>query len=218
VSRRGRSLTFLGAALIAAAAAAAIAESYGSRVARGYGQLRPVVVAGARLEAGRAIDPALAAERLEVRRVPVRFLPPGALRSPAEAVGLVPAAAVPPGSYLLASQLHPPRPHRPGAVLDPGRRPVQIAVSGASALLGAGAPAGTPVDVVVTTEPSGAGGGRAYVAATAVPLLALGSAAEGSEPGLEGTVEATLALTRSQALRLIAAQSFARRITILPAG
>jgi Flp pilus assembly protein CpaB len=217
VSRRGRSLAFLGAALIAAAAAAAIADSYGTSVARGYGQLRPVVVAGVALEAGEPIDPALAEEGLEVRRVPVRFLPPGALESPAEAIGLAPAATVPPGSYLFASQLRPPHPRRPRTVLDPGRRPVQIAVSGASAL-GAGAPAGSPVDVVVTTEPSGAGGGRAYVAAAAVPLLAVGPAAEGSELGSEGTVEATLALTRPQALRLIAAQSFARQITILPAG
>jgi Flp pilus assembly protein CpaB len=215
VSRRGRSLAFLVAAGLAAAAAAAIADSYGSSVARGFGRLRSVVVATVRLEPGRAIDPALAESRLEVRRVPVRFLPPGALEGPAEALGLVPATAVPAGSYLLSSQLRPPRPRRPGTVLDHGRAPVEIAVSGAGALLGVGAdPAGTRVDVVVTTEPSGSGTGRAYVAAAGVPLLALGPSAGGSEVG--GTVEATLGLTRAQALRLIAAQSFARQVTILP--
>jgi Flp pilus assembly protein CpaB len=217
VSKRGRSLAFLLAALVAALAAAAIADSYGSSVARGYGKLRPVVVAAAALERGRAIDPALATESLEVRRVPVRFLPPGALGAPVEAIGLVPATTVPAGSYLLASELRPPHARRPGTVLGRDRRPVQIAVSGAGALLEVGAPgAGTKVDVVVTTEPSGAGAGRTYVAAAGAPLLALGPGAEGGEPG--ATVEATLGLTRPQALRLIAAESFARQVTILPGG
>jgi hypothetical protein len=70
--------------------------------------------------------------------------------------------------------------------------------------------------VVVTTEPSGAGAGRTYVSAAAVPLLALGPGADGPGPG--GTAAATLGLTRGQALRLIAAQSFARQVTILPRG
>jgi Flp pilus assembly protein CpaB len=216
MSRRARSLAFLLAAGLAAAAAAAIADSYGTSVARGYGRLRPALVAAATLEPGRPIAPEVAAESLEVRRVPVRFLPPGALADPAEALGLSPVGLVPAGSYLLASQLRPPRGRRPGTVLERGRRPVEIAVSGSGALLGGGAGEGSRVDVVVTTEPSGSGTGRAYVAATSVPLLALGPSAEASEPG--GSVEATLGLTRAQALRLIAAQSFARQVTILPGG
>lgn len=108
MSRRGRALAFTLAALLAAATAAAIADGYGNSVAHGYGELRAVVIAGAELRAGRAIDPALAADALEVRRVPARFVPPGALESPAEAIGLVAAVAVPAGSYLVASQLRPP--------------------------------------------------------------------------------------------------------------
>lgn len=217
MSSRHRSLAFLVGAALAAAGAAAIAEGHGSSVARGYGPLRPVVVAVTRLERGRAIDLALARAELEVRRVPARFLPPGALADPAEALGLVPLAAVPAGSYLLASQLRPPRSGQSGTVLGRGRRPVAIAVSGAGALLGGGAvPAGARVDVVVTTEPSAGGAGRAYVAAAGVPLLALGPSAV--DAGVGASVEATLGLTRAQALRLIAAQSFARQVTILPVG
>jgi Flp pilus assembly protein CpaB len=217
VSRRGRSLAFLAAAGLTAAAAAAIADSYGDSVARGYGRLRPVVIAAARLEGGRAIDLEAAEARLEVRRVPARFLPPGAVANPAEAIGLVPVTALPAGSYLLGSQLRPPRAGRPGPAFEGGRRPVEIAVSGAGALLGLGTdPAGSRVDVVVTTEPSAAGAGRAYVAAAGVPLLAIGPGSGSGEPS--GTVEATLGLTRAQALRLIAAQSFARQVTILPEG
>jgi Flp pilus assembly protein CpaB len=215
MSRRGRALGFSLAALFAAAVAAAIADGYGDSVARGYGELRPVVVAGAALPAGRAIDPEGAEADLELRRVPLRFVPPGALANPADAIGLAPAAAVPAGSYLLATQLRPPRSERPaGASLGRGRHPVQIAVSGAEALLvGGGDPVGASVDVVVTTEPSTGARGRTYVAAAAVPLLALGPGAEGPEAGVAA---ATLGLTRAQALRLIAAESFARRLTILP--
>jgi len=216
VSRRGRALAFVLAALIAATAAAAIADGYGARVARGYGELRPVVVAPTALEAGHAIDPRRAAG-LESRRIPARFVPPGALGDAAEAIGLAPRAAIPAGSYLLASQLRPARVEGSGPPgLGRGRRPVEISVSGAEALLVAGVqPVGQRVDVVVTTEPAGSGRGHTYVAAAAVPLLALGPAVEGA---VEGVAAATLGLTRRQALRLIAAESFARQLTLLPRG
>ncbi len=218
MSRRGRALAFALAALCAAAVAAAIADSYGASVAHGYGALRPVVVAAADLDAGREIDPGEAAAELELRRVPARFVPPGTLENPAEAIGLAPTAALPAGSYLLASQLRPPRTGpADGLGLGRGRHPVEIAVSGAEALLVAGAqPVGEAVDVVVTTEPSGPGPGRTYVAAAAVPLLALGPGADGTEA--EGVAAATLGLTRGQALRLIAAESYARQVTLLARG
>jgi Flp pilus assembly protein CpaB len=217
MGRRGRALAFLLAAVLAAAAAAAIADGYGASVARGYGPLRPVLVAAEDLRSGEPIV-ARQAGALEWRRVPARFVPPGALQDPAEAIGLVPATTVPAGSYLLASQLRPPRAAATGPLgLRRGRHPVEIAVSGAEALLVAGAqPVGRRVDVVVTTEPAGAGAGRTYVAAAAVPLLALGPGAGGA--AAEGLAGATLGLTRRQALRLIAAESFARRVTLLPRG
>lgn len=217
MGRRGRALGFLLAALLAAALAAAIADGYGASVARGYGELRPVLVAVEDLKAGVEIGPREAAA-FEPRRVPTRFVPPGALSNPAEALGLEPVGSVPAGSYLLASQLRPPA-AEPGSAfgLPQGRHPVEIAVSGAEALMVAGAqPVGEPVDVVVTAEPSGSGSGRTYVAASSVPLLALAPGAGGMAS--EGLAAATLGLTRRQALRLIAAESFARRVTLLPRG
>ncbi len=218
MSRRGRAVVFLLLALIAAAAAAAIADGYGSRAARGYGPLRPVVVLDSGLPAGRRIGAREVGTALAVRRVPERFVPPGALASPAEALGLAPRAALPAGSYLLAAQLAAPRQRRGRRRgLGGGRRPVEIAVSGAGALLSAGpAPTGEKVDLVVTGEPSGPGPGRTYVAASGVPLLALRSDREGGESG--EAAKATLGLTRRQALRLIAAESFARKVTLLPGG
>jgi Flp pilus assembly protein CpaB len=216
MSRRSRAVGFLALALVAAALAAGIADSYGSKVARGYGPLRDVVIATRALPGGKPVAPAVAADDLEARRVPVKFVPAGALRSPAQAIGLVPAVDLSAGSYLLASQLHPPTSGRSPAI-GAHRQPVEISVSGADALLATGtAERGARVDVVVTAEPSAAGPGKTYVAATAVPLLGLGPGADGPGPG--GTAAATLALTREQALRLIAAESFARKLTLLLAG
>lgn len=216
MSRRRRALAFLALALLAAAAAAAIADGYGASAVRGYGPLRPVVVLGARIPAGRRIGPEEIGSALTVRRVPVRFVPPGALIAPGEALGLLARAPLPAGSYLLGTQLgiaH--RARGEGPRLAGGRRPVEIAVSGADALLAAGpSPLGSRVDVVVTSEPAGVGPGRTYVAAPSVPLLALRPGSEGPGPGT--TAAATLGLTKSQALRLIAAESFARKVTLLP--
>jgi Flp pilus assembly protein CpaB len=218
MSRRGRAIAFAAMALAAAAIAAGIADGYGSRVARSYGALRPVVVAGTDLAAGRVLGPQQVSTVLEVRRVPGRFIPPGALAAPVEALGLAPRSAIPAGSYLLAAQLHTPGgPAARPVGLGPRLHPVEISVSGADALLAAGPPRpGMRVDVVVTTESGAGSSGRAFVAAPAVPLLSLGGGADG--PGSGGLSVATLGLSRRQALRLIAAESFARQITLLPRG
>jgi Flp pilus assembly protein CpaB len=218
VSRRTRAIAFLVLALATAALAAGIADSYGSRVTSGYGPLRQVVVAAQGLEEDQVLGPRGIANNLQLRRVPARFVPARALRDPREALGLAPTVELDPGSYLVASQLQPPE-NAGGAAapLGPERRPVEISVSGAEALLATGtATPGAKVDVVVTTEPSASGAGRTYVAAARVPLLALGPGADGPGPG--GTAAATLALTKPQALRLIAAESFARKLTLLPEG
>ncbi|HEX3173511.1 MAG TPA: SAF domain-containing protein [Solirubrobacterales bacterium] len=218
MSRRGRAVAFLLLAALAATAAAAIADGYGASVTSGYGPLRPVVVIASRLSAGRPLSARDLEAALAVRRVPQRFVPAGALASPAEALGLVPQSELGRGSYLLAGQLAVPHPKsEPRRGLPGGRRPVEIAVGGAGVLLAAGpVPGGTRVDVVVTAEPQAAGPGRTYVAAPAVPLLALRPEGEGAAGS--GVAAATLGLTRRQALRLIAAESFARKITLLPGG
>lgn len=218
MSRRARSAVFLVLALLAAGLAAAIADGYGARVVGGYGPLRPVVVLTRALRPGQPLGPKEIADAMEVRRVPARFAPAGALASPRDALGLAPVSAVSPGSYLVAAQLRPPGRRKRGVPsLGDRRRPVEIAVSGAEALLATGmSPRGTRVDVVVTSEPTGAGPGRTYVAAAGVPLLALGPGPDGPGPG--GASAATLGLTRRQALRLIAAESFARELTLLPGG
>jgi Flp pilus assembly protein CpaB len=218
MSRRRRALGFLLLAFVAAAGAAAIADRYGASAVRGYGALRPVVVVGTGVAAGERLGPREISSALTVRRVPSRFAPPGALTAPGEALGLVARTALPAGSYLLGTQLGVAGKERAEpAGLGGHRRPVEIAVNGADALFSTDrGPAGSRVDVVVTSESAGAGPGRTYVAAARVPLLALRPGPEGPGPGTSAS--ATLGLTKRQALRLIAAESFARKVTLLPEG
>lgn len=210
--RRLRAVVFGVAALTAAAVAAMVANGYGSRVAGSYGPLRPAVVTASSLERGEVIGPGTMQKALIVRQVPARFIPPGSLSAPEQALGLEPSTRIPAGGYVLASLLHPPGPSRRApAGLGRGRRPVEIAVAGADALMAAGPlVAGAPVDVVVTAEPQTTGPGRTYIAARRVPLLGLKPGAGG------GLASATLALTRPQALELISAESFARQVRLLP--
>jgi Flp pilus assembly protein CpaB len=218
MSRRARSVAFLLLAVGCASLAAAVANGYGSSVAQSFGPLRKVVVARRELSAGKSIGPARLSDALQVRRIPIRFVPPGALSIPQAALGQAPAAPIPAGSYVLAAQLRSPRARgaRRGLGLAQGRRPVEIAVNGGQALLtGGGSPAGSKVDVVVTSEPHGSGPGRTYVAAANVKLLAL-TEQDPSEPGPAAGWSATLALTRGQALRLIEAENFARAVRLLP--
>jgi Flp pilus assembly protein CpaB len=215
VSRRGRAVGFLIAAVVCAVLAASVASRYRTRVESQYGPLQAVVVSTAQLPPGRPIGPKDAAASLGVRRVPARFIPPGALTSPGEAVGRAPGAPVPAGSYLLDAQLVVPQaepPPPPG--VGEGRRPLQVSVVGAEALLvGGSPPEGRAVDVVVSRQAGLGTSARAYIAAEAVKLLAL----EGPAGAGEGW-SATLAVTEEQALALIAAQSGAREIRLLPAS
>jgi pilus assembly protein CpaB len=210
VSRRRRALLLLAAALLCGLLAATVARRYRSQVEGQYGPLRPVLVTAADLPPGQAIGPDAA---LVVRRVPAAFVPPGALRRPRDALGRAPGATLPAGSYVLGSQLVLPQqaqPDPPGA--GRGRRPVQLPVSGAEALLlGGTSPEGSRVDVVVSQRGGLGGAAKTYVAAEGVRLLAI---AKPAGPG-EGW-SATLALSREQALDLIGAEGAGRELRLLP--
>ena len=217
MSARGRAVGFASAAAICAGLAAGAAG--GSSAPPGdYGALRPVVVASAQLPARRRLGRDEVSKALEVRRVPSAFVPADALSDPDQALGRRPAIDVPPGGYVLASELAAPSAHEDGPAdsLPDRRSPVEITVHGAEAVGGS-----RRVDVVITTDTGPAGGaGRTYVAARSVRLLGLRPAADdGSEdpvspvPGQAAV--ATLALTRRQALALIHAQSFARDVRLI---
>jgi pilus assembly protein CpaB len=225
VSRRARAIAFGCAALMCAGLAAAVAGGYRGDLDSQLGPLRQVVVARAQVPARSRLGAADAKRLLEVRRVPARFVPAGTLTAPEQAIGRAAAARIPPGAYVLSALLRAPdrSPHRgAGALLDRHLKPVEITVTGAEALAAAGRdPEGARVDVVVTTEPGPGGGpGRTYRAARGVELLALTQQGDDGTVGLPGPTasgwNATLGLTRSQALRLIQAENFARQVRLIP--
>lgn len=199
--------------LLAAAGAGLLAITlvggYSSSVADSYGELRRAVVLTRSLVPGQLISPGVAEGSFEIRQVPARFLPAASIADPTQAIGLETIAPIPAGSYLTGPALRPPgsdRPKRPA--VGRGRHAVELSVAGAGALTGSGR-----VDVLVTTDDD-RGGGRTLMAARKVPLISIGRSGQSDfGPGL---TEVTLGLTREQAIRLVDAQTFARRITVLP--
>ncbi len=172
-----------------------------------------MVVATSELAAGEPLGEGRVDSALTVRRVPASFIPPGALRNPADALGRAPGATIPAGSYVLGAQLAVPQTRAPASPgVGAGLRPVQVAVAGAEALtVGGDPPERRPVDVVVSRQAGLGRSATARIAATGVKLLALAAPAGPGEPW-----NATLAVTEQQALSLIAAQSAGREIRLLP--
>jgi Flp pilus assembly protein CpaB len=214
VSPRARAALFAAGALVCGLLSAALAGAGTAPTGTGLGELRPVVVTAAPLGRGAGLGHG-EVEQLEQRRVPAEFVPPDALRLPAEALGRRVAIPLPAGSYLTSSSLAARSSPRRRSGTPPGTTPVEIIVAGAGALEAGRVGPGAPVDVVVSGDPGpGPGGGRTYVAASRVPLLGLRKAPAQTGLGADRWV-ATLALTREQALRLIRAEGMAGSIRLL---
>lgn len=207
---RARGTAFAAGALACASLAAA--ASGPAAPAGDLGELREVVVSSVAIERGTRLSPARVRDELEIRRVPASFAPPDALADPRAALGERSGLTLPAGSYLTASALRAPAPAAGESRGAPsGTTPVDVPVAAAGALEATGA---TLVDVVVAGAPGpGPRGGRTYVAAERIRLLAL--ARLPAETGLPDRWSATLALRRGQALRLIRAESLGRTIRLL---
>lgn len=220
MSRRAKAIGFAALAALCAIASASIATGYRESVDAQLGDLRVVAVATEALERGEKLDRRRLLRAVELREVPERFAPPDALAEPAAAAGRRLLAAVPAGSYLVASVLRVPGPGpgvRPQLAGD--LQPVEITVTGAGSLASAGDLAGTRVDVVVAGEPVTGGRAKVRVAATDVRLVGLEPAAPGEATAAgEDSWVATLALRRPDALDLIEAENFAREVRLIPSG
>lgn len=221
MTRRSKAVGFTVLAVLCAVASASIASGYRESVDAQLGELRTVVVVSEPLSPGDALSRRDLERSLELREVPVRFAPPDALVDPGEALGKKPFAPVPAGSYLLASQLRTPgarsAPDSPSLGSD--LSPVEITVTGAGALASAAGSQGMRVDVVVAGEPVTGGRARVSVAASGVRLISLEPASPEEATSTGGdSWNATLALSRPQALKLIEAENFAREVRLIPAG
>ena len=206
MSRR-RAAATLALALICGWVAASDVRSHERRIKAGLGPLIPVLVARSDVKAGKRMS----GGDVELRRLPARFLPPDAVRSNADALGLRAAVPIPRGAYVTASALATPTgaDGLSAAALAPGERAVDVTVSntGADELGGPGA----RVDVLVTTGRDG-GPGRTSLAMQDVQLLAVRQGA-GQE---SDKLIATLRVTVRQAVYLTAAQNFAQEVRLLP--
>ena len=105
MSRRRAAATLV-VALICGWIAASDVRSHERRVKAGLGPVVPTLVARGEVKAGERV----AGVDVQVRVLPARFLPPDALRSAADALGLRAAVAIPRGAYVTASALA--TPHR----------------------------------------------------------------------------------------------------------
>ena len=205
MSRR-RAAAVLAVALLCGWLAASDVRSRERRINAGLGAYTHALVARADVKAGERV----AAADLLPRSLPARFIPPDALRSAADAIGLRAAIPIPRGAYVTASALAASDASGAGAVaLAPGERALDITVSntGTAELGGAGA----RVDVLVTTGRDGSKG-RTTLALQDVPLLAI---RHGSGQDSDKLV-ATLRVTVRQAVYLTAAQNFAQEVRLLP--
>jgi pilus assembly protein CpaB len=213
VGRRSRGLALLGAAAACAGIAASSVNRYTNDVHAQVGPLAPVLQANAHLRAGTPITADTAARRFDVQRVPVRYVPPGALASPSEAVGYRLAVQLEPRDYVTARSLLAGSAERNGA--DPGGRTVEVAVAGAASL-GDSLQPGTHVDVLITTD-RGSGPGRTYVALQDAELVAFSAGAAGAGGSADaGRATAALRVSLRQAVLLTAAQNFARELRLVP--
>ncbi len=220
MSPRRRAVLLLGLALALGGLAASDVARREAAVAGQLGPPVPVIVARGALPSGARLAP----DRLGVRLVPARYVPPGAFRAAAPLTGLRTARSLPAGAFLSAAELRDPAAEsRPGVPIRPGERVADVVARAAPELV---AP-GVRVDVLVTREGSSGGRGRTELALQDVEVLAAAAAPAGggggggagggaSDTGAGPTVAASLRVDLRQAVFLAAAQSFAKEIRLLP--
>ncbi len=212
MSRNRRAALLVAASVAAAGIGVTLVSGYSTSVSQSYGDLQPVVVVSGDLAGGRELTSGLLRRQTEIRQVPSRFVPAGALSDPVAAIGFETTGPLASGSYLTTGVLRRPAKERSGRPrLAVGRIPVELTVSGAAALSEAGS--GSKVDVLVTREVATGGRGSTRLVARRVPLIAVGGGDPAAGAGLSKVI---LGLTRSQAITLIDAEAFARRLTVLP--
>lgn len=211
MGRRARGAALLGAAAACAGLAASSVSRYTNDVRAQVGPLIPVVVARTDLKPSTAITAQAASRSLELRRVPVRYVPARALTSISDAIGYRLGGAVNRGDYLTSAALVAGR-ESPQQGADPGGRTVEVVVAGAGFLVESLRP-GTRVDVLITTE-RGAGPGRTYLALQDAEVVGFSASSGGGNEA--GRATAALRVSLRQAVLLTAAQNFARELRLVP--
>lgn len=216
MSRRRRAAVLIGLAVVLGTLAASDVSGREAALRRQIGSPVPVLVARTALRPGARLEPAA----LAVRRVPARYAPAGAYRSPAEVAGLRAAVGIPAGADLEPALVDDGtrRAGAAGPVLRPGERVAQVVATGSPQAV----TVGSRVDVLVTREGAGGRDGSTTLALEDVEVLgaAAAPADDGGSGGSGGAalprVSVELRVSVRQAVYLAAAQTFARELRILP--
>jgi pilus assembly protein CpaB len=207
--RRRRGLLLICVSLATGGLAASQVHEHERQAAEELGPSVDVMVAARDLRTGSRIRRAA----LALRRVPARFVPPGALGSPADVLGARTSAPVPAGGYLTAELFQAGDGAERDGALRRGERAVTIEVAGGAAT--AALAAGTRVDVLVSSE-TGAGGGRTTMALAGAELLHVADSGRYKTGSDKAAALATLRVSLRQAIYLTAADNFATEIRLLP--
>jgi len=148
--------------------------------------------------------------------LPAKWAPAGALRNPADAIGLVSDVALPAGTELEQGMLTTP------PSLQPGQREIAILVDAETGVAGLITP-GAEVDIVATFGGNNGGkkpSARVVVADAKVLDVGVtttaGGSGSGSSPstGQAQVVPVTFALTPAQVLAVSYAESFAQKVRL----
>ena len=211
MSRRSRLVLTVGAACAAAVTGVISAVGYTDSVSGRFGAMRPAVVTTAPIDGGEAFTAGTVRRSTEVRRIPTRFLPIGTLSERSGAIGLEPVIDLPPGSYLASGFLRPPgrKKGRSGRPVMAGLHPVEVTVQGAGAI----PPGAGRFDVLLTPVSLPGRKGRTRIVARSARIVA--RTASDASPTGGGPVKVTLAVPRSEAVRLIDAEARGERLTLL---
>ena len=219
---RARVAVLLGFALVCAGVAASIVSGYARDIRAQVGPSVPVAVARVDVPRGKLVTASNAGRLFAIEKVPRRYVAPGLLGDPDQAVGYRTAAPIVARSYIGEAALIAPGADGADAAATGTAslaRVVQVQVSGAGGLGDALRP-GTVVDVLVTSD-RGSATPRTYLALQRVDLLDVrpvgadaGTASGDGRAGADAV--AVLAVTLRQALFLTAAANFAREVRLVP--
>lgn len=218
MSRRRRAFALTLLSLLLGGLAASEVAGREAALDRRVGPTVAVVVARVDLPLGAVLRP----QALAVRRLPARFAPRTAFSRPAELAGLTAAAAIPAGTDLTgplvrdpeAAALEAARGAGAAADLRPGQRVAEVVARGDARLLGAG----SRIDLLVTREHSGGGGGTTLALEDAEVLSATPAPADDTTARGQDTaprVALSLRVSLREAVALAAAQNFAKELRVL---
>jgi len=207
LTRRRRALALTGLAILLGALAASDVAGREARLRRGLGPTVAVLVARRDLAAGDPLDP----RRLAVRRVPARYAPGDAFRSPQDVAGLRATVQIPQGADV-SSALVGDGAEAAGAAVRPGERIADVVATGSPELV----TPGSHVDVLVTRAGADGTAGSTTLALEDVEVLSAAPAAGAAGDAGTRRVAVSLRVTLRQAVYLAAAQSFARELRVLP--